>query len=95
MMRTSRVAVAETSWQPPGWCLILLTGFVTIIALAAVALATIFVSKSLSTGEPHLVMAAALWLLYMVVTVTCFKSLSDWIKNPLMRETGLKDPSSE
>lgn len=81
MMRTS-VAVSETGWQPPGWCLILLTGFVTLAALAAVALATIFVSTSLSTGEPHLVVAAALWLLYMVVTVTCFKSLSDWIKNP-------------
>lgn len=82
MMRTTHVAVAGSGWQPPGWCLILLTGFVTLVALAAVALATIFVSKSLSTGEPHLMVATGLWLLYMVVTVTCFKSLSDWIKNP-------------
>jgi len=74
------MVVIETRWQPPAWCLIWLTGFVTLVALAAVVLSTILVLKSLSTGDPPLVVAFPTWLLYLAVAATCLKAMTDWIR---------------
>ncbi len=74
--------MTEVPWHPPVWCLLWLTGLVTLLAIAGVVMSTVFFSSSLSSGEPHLVVALALWLFYTAVSVTCFKAMVDWIKNP-------------
>jgi hypothetical protein len=63
------------------WCLLWLTGLVTLLAIAGVVMSTVFFSSSLSSGEPPLVVALALWLFYTAVSVTCFKAMADWIKH--------------
>ncbi len=76
------MTVPEVPWQPPAWCLIWLTGLVTLLSIAALAMSTFLVSTSLSSTGPQLAAAATLWLFYLAVTVTCFKALADWIKRP-------------
>jgi hypothetical protein len=75
------MSITEELWHPPEWCLLWLTGFVTLLAVTGVVVSTVFVSSSLSSGEPPLVGALALWLFYAAVSVTCFKAMVDWIKN--------------
>lgn len=65
-------------WQPPAYCLTVLTTLVTLVAALALVLTTLQLVNFLAThGAVHPGMAG-LWLLYAAVAVTGVKSLLEW-----------------